>query len=547
VNRRGLVVLAVAVAGLVVGVAAEWIAYGFRDPRLWLPDLAVGWTFMFLGLLVRSLRPQSRIGVLMVATGFTWFAGNFATVGVEPLAWLFSGAVYVHRGTLIHSVLSLPTGRLESRAARAVVTIGYVAAAIPPIARDEIAIVILAALVVATAVRDYARAIGQNRRARSLAVRAALWMGIILAGGAVARAVFPASVTDGTGLLAYQLGLCALGIGMTVALLRPDWERTQVTDLVVQLGDAPAQTLRDALASALGDPTLEIGYRVPGAAGYADAGGRRITPPPATAGRVVTPIDRDGDRIAIIVHDPAVLDDETLLGSVTAAAAMAASNVRLQEQVRGQIEEAEASRRRLLEAGDRERRRLQRSLKDGAEGRLEAVRAALGSMRTQVLRTGSRELSEDLERADERVRRTLDDLQQLARGLYPPALEEQGLAHALEDLLRDSPVPVSLTVSAHGLAREIAAAAYYICAEALVNMAKYARATRGVMTLIVRDHRLIVDVSDDGVGGADPGSGSGLAGLADRIDALGGHLVVQSPTGAGTRLTAELPLDGEAR
>jgi signal transduction histidine kinase len=175
------------------------------------------------------------------------------------------------------------------------------------------------------------------------------------------------------------------------------------------------------------------------------------------------------------------------------------------------------------------------------------VRAALGSMRTQVLRTGSRELSEDLERADERVRRTLDDLQQLARGLYPPALEEQGLAHALEDLLRDSPVPVSLTVSAHGLAREIAAAAYYICAEALVNMAKYARATRGVMTLIVRDHRLIVDVSDDGVGGADPGSGSGLAGLADRIDALGGHLVVQSPTGAGTRLTAELPLDGEAR
>jgi signal transduction histidine kinase len=348
-----------------------------------------------------------------------------------------------------------------------------------------------------------------------------------------------------TVLLGYQVGLCALAIGLMVALVRADWEHAGVTDLVVELAEGPASTLRDTLARELGDPTIEIGYRESGSAGYVDAGGRPVPIPEPGTGRAITPIDHDGRRIAILIHDPAVLGDPGLLESVRAAAGLAASNARLQGEVRAQIAEVEASRRRVLRTGDEERRRLRARLRAGTQRRLEAVGAALAQARALSERSGVRDLPERAERAERQVARALADLEQFARGLHPPALEESGLAGTLRDLVDQSPVPVSLTVSAQELPREMAVTVYFVCSEALANIAKYARASRGVVSVAEAGDRLVIEVSDDGVGGAAIENGTGLAGLADRIGALGGTFTVESAPGAGTHLTAEIPLGGE--
>jgi signal transduction histidine kinase len=545
VTRR---VLLVAGAGLLLGLAAQWSANFFVDPRRWIPDLAVGWTFIACGLIADRRRPSSRTGVLLAVTGFTWFAGNFTSVDVEPIAWLSQAAQYLHRGPLIHAVLSFPTGRLVSAPDRAVVAIGYVVAAVAPIAQDRLATVALATLVPAAAAWGYRRSAGPGRRARAWVVRAAVWVGVLLAGAALARLAVPASaVGEAAVVLGYQIGLCAVAIGLVIAVVRADWERAGVTDLVVELTEGPTPTLRDTLARELGDPTIEIGYRLPGAAGYVDARGRPVAVPEAGTNRAVTPIELNGQRVAVLVHDPAVLEDPGLLGSVSAAAALAATNARLQAEVRAQIAEVEESRRRLLDAGDEERRRLQERLRAGAERRLRTVGATLARARVLAERSGDRDLPERSERAERQVTRTLEDLEQLARGLHPPALEDAGLAEALRDLVGQSPVPISLNVSADELPRETAAAAYFVCSEALANIAKYAGASHGVVSVASADDRLMITVTDDGIGGADRRKGSGLEGLADRIDTLGGTFTVESPHGAGTRLTAQIPLGAETR
>ena len=541
-TRRALV----AGAGFLIGLAAEWSASRFVDPRDWIPDLAVGWTLIVCGLIADGRRPSSRTGALMVMTGFTWFAGNFTSVDVEPIAWVSAAALYLHRGPLIHAVLSFPTGRLASAPDRTVVAVGYVVAALTPIARNGLATIILATLVLAAAAWGYRRSVGPARRARAWVVRAAIWVSLVLAGGALVRLAVPSGLVAEAVLLGYQIGLCAVAIGFVIALVRADWERAAVTDLVVELAEGLTSTLRDTLARELGDPMIEVGYSLPGAAGYVDARGRPVTVPEPGTGRAVSPIELNGRRIAVLIHDPAVLGDPGLLGSVTAAAALVASNARLQADVRAQIAEVEASRRRLLDAGDEERRRLQERLQAGAERRLVTVGASLARARALAERSGVL-LPDHAERAERQVTRTLDDLHQLARGLHPPALQTSGIADALRDLVEQSPVPISLTVSARDLPRETAATAYFVCSEALANIAKYARASHGVVSVAPADGRLIIEVSDDGVGGADLQKGSGLQGLADRLDALGGTFTVDSPPGAGTRLTAEIPLGGETR
>ena len=532
-------------AGVLLGFAAEWAAFDWDDPRHWIPDLAVGWSFIACGLAGRWRRPDSGTGPLMVAVGFTWFLGNFAAVDVPPIAWLATHALYLHRGPLIHCVLSFPSGRLSSGLDRAAVAVGYVTAIVTPI-REEIATLILGALLVAVAVRGYVAAIGPARRAaRWLVVRAAIAVGIVLSGGALARLAFPSGDANEAALLAYETVLCAVAVGLLIGLLRATGEQAAVTDLVVELAESPSGTLRDALAGALGDPTLQVGYWLPESGGYVDARGRPFDVPRPGTGRAVTPFEVDGRPLAVLVHDPAVLDDPGLLESIGSAARLAASNARLQAEVRAQVAEVIASRRRLVEVGDEERRRLERRLREGAGQRLEMLAASLAKGRALAERSASSETRAHLEQANQQVVRTIEDLHELARGLHPRTLEESGLAGALSELAGRSPVPIELHVSVEELPRDIEAGAYFVCSEALANLSKHARATSGAITVATRAGRLMVEVVDDGVGGADPRMGSGLRGLTDRIEALGGRLSVASSEGGGTRLAAEIPLGGE--
>jgi signal transduction histidine kinase len=530
-------------AGAVLSIAAEWISFGWGDPRHWVPDLITGWTLIACGLVAWSRRPDSRSGALMAATGFCWFLGNFATSGVAVVDWLGAHALYVYRGPLIHLLVTYPSGRLSSRLDLVAVAVGYAAAVVTPVWQSEIATIVLAVLLVAVCARSYLRAFGAARHARLYALWAAAGLGFVLAGGAIARLVVPAGGSNEPSLLALEATLCALAVGLLAGLVSPSWSRLAITDLVVELGESRSGTLRDELARALGDPTLEVGYWLPNAGAFIDSGGRPFAVPDSSSDRSVTIIEGEGSPVAVLVHDPAVLDDPGLREAVSSAAQLAAANARLQAEVRAQLAELRESRRRLLAAGDEERRRLEQRLHEGAGQRLRRLAQQLRRTRLYADTDAARER---VDRSETRLERTLDELRELAQGLHPRVLAEVGLSGALASLAEQAPVPVEVVAPAAKLPADVEAVAYFLCSEALANVAKHASASRVSVSVTTGDGQVRVLIEDDGVGGADPARGTGLRGLAGRVEAHGGTLHVGSPAGAGTRLAAEIPLGGEA-
>ncbi len=531
-------------AGAVLGLVAVWVAYGWAKPLQWIPDLAVGWAFMACGLVAAARRPDSRSGALMVATGFAWFLGNFSSAAVGPLAWLAGNGIYLHRGILVHLLLAYPSGRLSSRPARMAVGVGYVAALVAPVWDSETATIALSLLLIAAAAREYRRAVGQHRRARLVSVGAAAGLGLVLAVGAVARLTLPAGDVSIPALIAYQAMLCTIAGGLLVGLIWAPWQRADITDLVVELGAARSGSLPGALARALGDPSLEVGYWYAEAEAFVDSEGRALSLPDPATDRSVTFVERDGAPIAAIVHDPAVLDDPGLVEGVASAARLAASNARLQADVQARVVDLAASRRRLLEARDEERRRLEHRLHEGAEHRLEKLRETL--RRAQHAASGAA-TNERLVHAHDQLVRTLEELRRLAQGLHPRILSERGLESALAALAEGAPARVKLQITSDGMSPALESATYFLCAEALANVTKHASASTVTVSVTADNAGATVVVEDDGVGGADPARGSGLRGMADRIGTLGGGFRVESIPGRGTRLTAEIPAGGEAR
>jgi signal transduction histidine kinase len=256
----------------------------------------------------------------------------------------------------------------------------------------------------------------------------------------------------------------------------------------------------------------------------------------------VTVLERHGQRMAALVHDPALAEDPGLLNSVSAAAGLALENERLLAELRSQLEQLRESRARIVQAGDTERRRLERNLHDGAQQRLVALALALGLAQSKVLDEPAAAV-ELLGASRQELTEALAELRELARGIHPAVLTERGLAYALRALAERSPVEVELDVQLESRPPPaIEAAAYYVVAEALANVAKYAQATKVTVTAAIDQHRLRVEVVDNGVGGADPLRGSGLRGLEDRVQAFGGSLRVASRPGEGTRVLAVLPV-----
>ena len=543
-TRRLTLVLALGLCAVAVGIAAEAARFAWDEPVLWLPDLVVGWAMVACGLIAIWRRP-SGTGPLLVGAGFTWFLGNFAALDSPLLAWLAAHAVYLHRGVLIHAVLAFPGWRPPTVVGRAAVVIGYASSLVVPLARSAIAVLFVSAIMIAAAWWDLRVALGPSRRIQVIVLRAAVWLGVALSGAALAPLIVNGAVVGRAVLLTYQMALIALAVGLLVALLLSSWERTGVSDLVVELAVGRASSVATSLARALGDPTLQVGYWVPERGGYVDAAGQPVNLPDPDSGRAVTPVEWEGTRIAVLIHDPAVAAGTGLGKSVSMAAGLAATNARLQAQVRDQLAQVQASRRRLVETAADERHRLERRMRAGAARRLEEVADLLSAADDVVTSLNESELAATIDRAKWRLDHTRDEMAELARGLYPATLAERGLAAALSELAGQSAVPVKLTVSAVGVPPDVAAVAYFVVAEALSNAAKYAKARTVTVTADVRDARLVVTVIDDGVGGADPGKGSGLRGLADRVEALEGTMRIDSPEDTGTRLAAEIPLGGQ--
>jgi signal transduction histidine kinase len=344
-------------------------------------------------------------------------------------------------------------------------------------------------------------------------------------------------------LLAYEVAMVVVAGALLAGLLLGPGEGVGVADLVVQLGQSRSRTLRWELARAIGDPALEIGYWLPEAGTFVDAGGATLPLPGAGSGRSATVVEREGRPAAVLIHDAVVLSDQALLDAVAAAARLESANARLNAEVRAQIAELAASRRRILEAGDQARLRLERRLHDGAGRRLEELQETLSRVRLDA--TGQ-QTRDQIARGEDQLRQAAEELRQLAQGLHPRALSEHGLAGALAGLAEGSPVPVEISVASSRLAPHVEAAAYFVCSEGLANVAKYAAASRAAISVTPGPGTIVIVVSDDGVGGADPRTGSGLTGLADRVETLGGTFRVESMPGRGTRLAAEIPLGGQA-
>jgi signal transduction histidine kinase len=537
--RLGLVGL----AGVTVGLAAEWVGASRSEPGQWILDLAAGWTFIGCGLIAAWKRSESRIGWLMIATGFTWFLGNFSEVDMPAIAWVAAHAVYLHRGPLVHLLLSYPSGRTTSRVTQGAIAVGYAVAIITPLWRNEATSILLAGLVVVVSTYNYVRSVGWLRRARRVALAAAVGLSLVLAITAGARLLLPPGAASVPSLLGYEVTLCLIAAGLLTGMLAAPWRGTSVADLVVEVGEARSGTIRGELSQALGDPSLEIGYWLPNLGTYVDAEGRTLALPEPGSSRSMTVLEDDGQPVAALLHDPAVLDDPGLVQGVASAAQLAAANARLRADVQAQVEELAASRRRLIEAADEQRRLLERRLHDGAAARLRELAVML--RRGESFATSQRTRAQ-IARAEDQLSHTLEDLDRLANGLHPRALAERGLREALVDLVRDIPLRVDLEVTTAQLPPRISAAVYFICAEALTNTAKHAAASHVTVRVTSSDSQLNVEVADDGIGGADLSRGSGLNGLADRIATLGGKLHIESGVERGTRLVAEIPLGDEA-
>jgi signal transduction histidine kinase len=539
----------------------------------------IGWSFIGTGLFAWWRRPENRFGALMTAVGFVWFLASLITSDVPALfaiGGLFSALPYA---LLLHMLVAFPTGRLETRWERILVGVGYFDTTVmqvlgvlfldttnpdvctgcpanPILISDQVVASGIAyglqALIGIFGLTGIGILLVRRWRSASSATRSALTpvllvgvlttflLGLSLIGDV---AGFP----DGTGEDVIDiLGAAAMAsvpFAFLVGLLHSRlWRATAVSELVARLGEADRrQGMRDALAEALGDPSLSLAYWVPEQGRYVDAAGHAVELPAGDGSIACTPVEHEGRPVAMICHDASLDTEPELIGAVGAAASLALENERLNVELRARVEELRASRARIVQAADEERRRLERDLHDGAQQRL--VSLALN------LRLASSKLDKDpaaakalLEETTSELGEATTELRELARGLHPAVLSDRGLWPALEALAGRAPVPVELgEPPAERLPPAVESASYFVVAEALTNVARYAEATHAEVSVTRADGQVEVEVSDDGVGGADPAAGSGLRGLADRVAALDGRLEVISPEGEGTVVRAVIP------
>jgi signal transduction histidine kinase len=338
-------------------------------------------------------------------------------------------------------------------------------------------------------------------------------------GPGVALALVVLALAAAVVSIAVQEGLGRLLRALAQALLRT--ERT---------GEGP---VREMLAERLGDRSLNIAYWLPDRRIFVDERGHPVDLPASGSGRTWTAVEREGNRVAAIVHDAA------------SAAALALDNERLKADLRARLEELRHSRRRIVEAADDARRQIERDLHDGAQQQLVSLALDLRLLRARLKHEP--EVAATVEELADKLAAALAELRELARGIHPAVLSDHGLGPAIHVLVERAPIAVECDLAFEDrLPAPVEAAAYFVVAEGLTNVIKYANAGKATVSVRRRSRTLEVVVADDGVGGARIDAGSGLRGLSDRLAALEGELSLDSPLGEGTRLVARIPLTGAA-
>ncbi|HZL74004.1 MAG TPA: sensor histidine kinase [Propionibacteriaceae bacterium] len=522
--------------------------------------------YIFAGIVAWRRRPDSFFGPLMILAGFVtqlsilqWTSQPLLNT-VGQLFDLLVAAVW------LHVFLAYPSGRLAGRAERVVVIIGYVAAV-----GLQAVILMLGGFndlhLLTVVKREAAAEAIQNVQLLTLSALAVIGVGLLWwrwqllprwqrrRPAQILINCFSLSLVMLAALLiagAFQLpgfeiirlatfavaGLAPLAF--LAGLLDARLAQAGVGELFVQLRTDPAPDLRELLAQALRDPTLSLIYWLPQYGSWADQDGNPTTLPEPNSSRRVTLVKQNGEQIAALVYDATLVEEPELVEAVSAAAGIALENGRLEAELRARLQELHGSRGRVVEAQQNERRRLERNLHDGAQQRLVALALELGLLAEQA--DSDPATKTRLKRARTEVAQSLDELRDIARGLHPAVVSGHGLAVALESLVATAPLDVQLeTDGLPRLSEPLEVAAYYVVSESLTNAAKHAAATHVRVEVGVSEDALIVEIVDDGVGGADSERGTGLRGLADRVEALDGNLRIWSAVGKGTRVRAELP------
>jgi PAS domain S-box-containing protein len=695
VSRRAVEVLFVAAVVVAEAIAAVFLVNAsHHEPHKWLAgSLAVtaGVSFVFAGLIALRLRPENPTGVYLAAVGLLWIFG--AVPEANDKAVYTAGAILANSSFIPFSalMLSFPSGRLDRTGKRIVKATAWFVILGPPIVFlfsknpsygcasncpgsaivvydsallaglvEVVATVFTVGLIgsaVVVLVRRWRSATVPARRVLLPVYAAGTLTLVVLLLGNVLEAIAPSvgDVFGGLFLVTFLLVPWAFLLGV----LRSRFARGSVAGMMVDLEHG--RPLRETIAEALGDPALGLAFWLEGERRWVDSEGRTIdlSQVPSAA---ITVVERDGRRVGALLHDESFAAEPELVESITAAAAFALDNERLQaelraqnallativhtapsllltvdqegrirtlnpatlsasgrtseEEVLGQFfwdvfidpqerdamkkrfhdaapehgpseyentfrngrgerlsiiwrgapvkgesgetegivaagvdvterrraeEEIRASRGRIVAAGDEARRRLERNLHDGAQQRLVSLSLALRLAQSK-LESDPQAAVPILATAGEELAAALEELRELARGIHPAVLTDRGLDAALEGLAARTPLPVDLDRVGRRLPEPIEAAAYYVVSEAVANVVKHGHASSIRVGLDAENGTFRVEVSDDGVGGADAAGGSGLRGLADRIAALDGRLDVKSPAGGGTCVTAELPL-----
>ncbi len=540
------------------------------DPKLGEPlvisMLAVWVTLSYVlgGLFAWRRRSDSRFGPLMIAAGLVNFLSTLVWATSDVPFTIGQSVDLLPPVVFLHVFLAFPDGRLRTRFERVLVATSYSVAIGLELVRmnfgdfgphnllavysspgtEEVARKVQLSIVSVFCLTGVAvlaaRRLREGRPLRrsltllvdafglALVMIAFLFLSAAYGGPWVMQIRWVTFVTLGLAPAAFVAGLLYARLA-----------RSALGDLIVELrADLAPADLRDALARALRDPSLELAYWLPDFNTYVDVDGQSFDI--ETRGRAITLIERKGGLVAALLHDSSLQDEPELLAAVTAAAGIAVENGRLEAELRARLDELKGSRARVIEAGQKERQRLERNLHDGAQQRLIALSLQLSLLEQRL---GDRpDATARLEQARSEIALSLEELRAVARGIHPAVLSGHGLAVALESLAGRAAVPTRLVVEIDGrLPESVEVAAYYVVAESLTNITKHAHATDASVGVARVNGDLVVEIVDDGIGGADTEHGSGIRGLADRVEALGGRLRVWTPVGGGTRVKAEIP------
>ncbi len=577
VSRRRWFALAVAVA--VTLLAQLWLLADGAEAKFVIVDGGVALAFILAGLVAWWCASANPIGTISIIGATTWQIGTLAMLTWDrPVTFVLDAGSRYHEVVLAALALFYPTGRrrnglpttlvvamLALLAAGSVLKLlaqqpsawGCDDCATNPLALSESEAffgdaiemigralgVCVAAVAMLVLIRWVRGSVPARRAAGLLPLAVVVWAlfyvqdtwlrpidALFVEGDnafyvlGVARGLIPLSVVS---------GLLAIGV-----------RQARLTHLLAGLGDNPRRSeLEPALRAALGDSRLEVWWWSKDPPGYVGTSGERLTSLPPGIREATIELTADGQPMAVVRLDQVVLDDPRFAQAVSNSVRLVGDHERLSEQVRAQLNEVRASRRRILEAAANERARLERDLHDGSQQRLVGLALQLRLMRRSVDPSTSPELAESMDLASKNLGEALAELRELARGIHPAALTDGGLSAAMPLIADRVPVPIELRIELEGrLDPTIESTVYFVASEALTNAVKHSAAERVKVELRTDRNSVVLAVTDDGCGGASIDAGTGIAGLRDRVEAVGGVLWLESPAKGGTRLVAEVPL-----